>query len=618
MKRLLTLLLCALLLTGCTAREATPTPTSGPVPTVTEAPTLPPVTEPVPMDPLLSVPLERSCINSLALMKDAVLAVSHENWTELALYDPLTLEMLESTVLDCYVSLEDPAVQVGEKGMTYYDSYTRELVFLDTALDEVRRMPVPEGCTDEPALTADRKTLYYLTGDSLRALDLENGMDRLVREMSYSSQMILGLHCDDSILELSICDSHGNWMNVYLSTADGRLLHKAESGTLRTSGDRYFTTVVEGSLTQMLTGLRGGEVKMLHCPYPNAAALPLLAQDAVVTASEQSDGTTMLDYYRLSDGTHPSSLILPAGQYPFSAAGNGDCVWVLTYDEHTGMHFLHRWNLAATEVADDTVYIGIRRTAENPDEFGLERCARYAEDISERYGVSVSIWLDAVSVEPWDYTMEPEYQVVLIENALKSLDRALANYPAGLLEKATAEMGDGKLCIGLVRALWGVADSGALDSASGVQFWDVEGNCHISLQIGYQMDQNLYHELYHVMESRIYSHSLLFDNWNDLNPKGFSYDYEYGNYYYRDDYQWVADDTRAFIDYYCMTYPKEDRARLMEYAMMPENESYFTTDTMQAKLRTLGLAIREAYDLETATESFLWEQYLAEPIHAIG
>ena len=67
-----------------------------------------------------------------------------------------------------------------------------------------------------------------------------------------------------------------------------------------------------------------------------------------------------------------------------------------------------------------------------------------------------------------------------------------------------------------------------------------------------------------------------------------------------------------------MTYPKEDRARLMEYAMMPENESYFITDTMQAKLRTLCLAIREAYDLETATESFLWEQYLAEPIHAIG
>ena len=42
-----------------------------------------------------------------------------------------------------------------------------------------------------------------------------------------------------------------------------------------------------------------------------------------------------------------------------------------------------------------------------------------------------------------------------------------------------------KLRIGLVRALWGVEDSGALDSASGIQFWDDEGNCHISLQIGY-------------------------------------------------------------------------------------------------------------------------------------
>ena len=64
-----------------------------------------------------------------------------------------------------------------------------------------------------------------------------------------------------------------------------------------------------------------------------------------------------------------------------------------------------------------------------------------------------------------------------------------------------------------------------------------------------------------------------------------------------------------------MSYPKEDRARMMEYAMTPGNESCFETETMQKKLRQLCIGIREAMELEDAADAFLWEQYLKEPIH---
>ena len=59
-----------------------------------------------------------------------------------------------------------------------------------------------------------------------------------------------------------------------------------------------------------------------------------------------------------------------------------------------------------------------------------------------------------------------------------------------------------------------------------------------------------------------------------------------------------------------MSFPKEDRARVMEYAMLPGNEKLFQAPALQAKLQALCDGIREAYGLEDAEDSFLWEQYL--------
>jgi hypothetical protein len=79
---------------------------------------------------------------------------------------------------------------------------------------------------------------------------------------------------------------------------------------------------------------------------------------------------------------------------------------------------------------------------------------------------------------------------------------------------------------------------------------------------------------------------------------------------FREDYQYLEDENRVFIDMYSMSYPKEDRARIFEYAMMEGNESYFQSDIMQLKLKTLCKGIREAFNLKKYTEPLLWEQYL--------
>jgi hypothetical protein len=62
-----------------------------------------------------------------------------------------------------------------------------------------------------------------------------------------------------------------------------------------------------------------------------------------------------------------------------------------------------------------------------------------------------------------------------------------------------------------------------------------------------------------------------------------------------------------------MTFAKEDRATVLEYAMLPGNESCFESETMQKKLNSLCWSIRRAFRWTDAETVFPWEQYLHQP-----
>ena len=166
-----------------------------------------------------------------------------------------------------------------------------------------------------------------------------------------------------------------------------------------------------------------------------------------------------------------------------------------------------------------------------------------------------------------------------------------------------------KRYICLVRGIRGTARSGSLEEATGVQFFR-DSNAYIAIVTGALGERALYHELYHVMETRLLTSSTAFDRWEQINPPGFSYDLDYTANAGRQAAEYLQPDSRSFIDTYSMSFPKEDRARIMECAMCAGNKDLFRSSTMQAKLRCLSQAIREAYGLEKAEQVFRWEQYL--------
>ena len=88
------------------------------------------------------------------------------------------------------------------------------------------------------------------------------------------------------------------------------------------------------------------------------------------------------------------------------------------------------------------------------------------------------------------------------------------------------------------------------------------------------------------------------------------YDDSYITNQSRTDTTYLEGGNKYFIDLFSMSFAKEDRATIFEYACMPGNEDCFKTWAMQQKLKKICNGIREAYGLKKVETKFLWEQYI--------
>lgn len=336
-----------------------------------------------------------------------------------------------------------------------------------------------------------------------------------------------------------------------------------------------------------------------------------------MTASVASDTEIKLDYYDLETGRRRSSVTLPFFGLPLTVEESADgWVYFLLYN-NDGRPVIYRWDTAALEfaVSDTEVYTGPYYSNQEPDYHGLVWCEYYARTIGDTYGVEVLLWEDANLVQPWDYNFETEYLVPVFKRELDWLNERLANFPEGMLEAAISHFSSLKIC--LVREIIGSAESGSVSRANGIQFMNGT-DAYIVLAAGDTSEKALYHELYHVMETHILGNSIALDQWAKLNPVGFEYDYDYLANAQRDGSEFLQPDTRSFVDTYSMSYPKEDRARIFEYAMTAGNEPLFAASPLQYKLKMLCQGIREAFGLKKSTENFPWEQYLNQPMAYTG
>lgn len=626
MKRVFALFLAMLLvLCGCaqeppeastSPEDTTPPESSTPPATEPEAPPRPDfglyqpdsVTETQTSGSVRYFPLNGTNYYAVEPMGDGLLLFSGEDTTTLTLLreeaDPVTV------TLECYL-YPDCTMRIFEDGVYYFDNRSAQLVVLNGGLQEVTRTTMPADLVGTPALSGDGKMAYYFSTSALRCFELDTGISRLLRGSTFAVQEVWDIHFDDAVLECFILDGGKN-LCQYISTQTGELLAEYETvPELKSAGSAYFAKYFEGSQSLYLVGDRGATPQCLDLAQSEDTFKPLLELGGMLTYEQDKYGVALYFYDLTRGQCAAKTQLYGAEMFGHTRADEASgLIWMLAYDSIAQQQALYCWDTALSPTGDETSYLTPYYTEQEPDREGLALIAAQAKAIGDKYSVRIRVWEEAGKVQPDDYTFETEYLVSAYEEYLPVLEKALSAFPDGFLEKLGKASKNGILTISLVRQLYGNNALGSLTTASGVHFFH-DGSGYIAMTMGEdKAEQNLFHEIFHAIDSYVMAECVVYDNWPDLNPDGFIYNYNYVSNEYREDYQYLEDENRVFIDMYSMSFPKEDRARIFEYAMMEGNESYFQSGIMQIKLKTLCKGIREAFNLKKYSKPLRWEQYL--------
>lgn len=503
-------------------------------------------------------------------------------------------EVLATANTDCVDTTFDTAVT----GVAYYSRSSREVVLLNPQLQENSRYALPEEIDGLPQIDLDNQQIYYCVDQEIRALDMQKKISRLVKRHSCSLQWLDACEFNGTMLICTILDNTGKMSTIYLSTQTGQTLIADEAlYGLYTYGDLYFALRSDGVVYQRIFGTRDGSPMSLNVEAEDdrlCAALPL---NGILTAEPRTNGVRA-SLYDLTSGKRTAQVEM-TGLTNFTVwHADSNCVWVLAEDIQTGRQILCRWDPKRSAVEEEMIYTAPLMTSENPDAQAIAQCQSWADVLADQYGVKILLWEDALT-QTGGYTFESEHQVIQLKEFLDETERVLSLFPADFLD-ATLHAGD--IVIHLVRSM---------DAEVGyVQYW-AEGDCHIAVSRQADIAFALLQGIGCAVDSHVLGNSRDFDTWDSLNPRGFSYDYDYSLNSVRKDVEaYLTGESRAFVDQLSMSFPTEDRSRLFAAAMTADNAEVFASDAMQAKLERMSDGIREAYGWEKRDEVFLWEQYL--------
>ena len=191
MKRILLLLLTALLLTGCKAAEVpdaavpeTEVPTAATAEQISLYDT-DSETEQQTGGAVRAYPLGDDAESDLVLMGERLLVVFDDG-----ILTALQGEKCQvaATGMGSFSQDHGPGeLAAWDGGVLYFDRESREVALLDTHLRENMKVALPENSQGNPVLQSNGD-IFYCTDSEIRALNIHTGISRLVRQHTCVSQ----------------------------------------------------------------------------------------------------------------------------------------------------------------------------------------------------------------------------------------------------------------------------------------------------------------------------------------------------------------------------------------------------------------------------------------------
>lgn len=485
------------------------------------------------------------------------------------------------------LSVDAPYVSVAQTGIAYYAETSNQIVMLNPQLQHSKDYDLPETIVGKPTIDRENKQVYYLDGAQLRALNLDNGISRLIRTYADQKMELTGLYFNGAVLSCRVGEGDSA-KTVYLSTETGQTLYEDELEFLETNGKQFFAIRQDGVVKQHIYGAMGDSTFVsLNLPADAGTLVSAMEQNSVITYVAGEEGL-QVSLYSLLSGIQIAQIQIEKMAEPTLWHCDGSFVWFVAGEPD--QQILYRWDIEQSKMESGESYLSPLYTYQNPNTEGLTALKARVETMNQTYGVRLAIWEDAMKTQG-NYVFKPEHQVSAISEKLNELEVILAKFPKKFLQ-VTVEAGWIRIC--LVRSI----QSGE----PFVQYWS-GGDCYCAISMEANITEAFLLCTSYGIDSHVMGNSRDFDTWNQLNPSGFSYGQEVNEKY-------LEGESRAFVDADAMRNPHEDRSRIIAYAMMEGNGEMFTSATMQAKLLRACEGIREAYGLEKSSETYLWEQYL--------
>ena len=313
-----------------------------------------------------------------------------------------------------------------------------------------------------------------------------------------------------------------------------------------------------------------------------------------------------------------SDSFLAYSTFPRSLCGDW-CCWGLCDDAGRPVH-LYLWDTSSCRA--------VKWESPSRSGYAAPETADYgaltdkAAKLEERYGIRILIGANIPAAFP-DYSAEACTDAAVIDGSLSVLENVLSLYPDSYFTQLKG---------GYYRniAFYLTGPLHPLDVTSNISnagAFATESNGTMQLAFDLYDDlspDTVIHELTHAADYRFAGEGLLNeDEWNSMNPEGFSYYFSYINES-GESYETAGSpentavsgcpaDEVWFIDPYSKTYPMEDRARLMETLLSGRTpySGCFRGLHVQEKLSFYFRFLRETLDDGSWPALTSWEEALS-------